>query len=90
MISLLDVVFPEANHLFSSPPRADGSEKWVDFVSAFRHCRCISELSSKHLTPWCRKHGYNFSGEKALGIHAKASSQVGVIPRGDTAKLLVK
>lgn len=94
LISLLDVVFPEANRLFSSPPRADGSEKWVDFVSAFWHCRCISELSLKVFTTkylkWCRKHGYNFSEEKALDIHAKASSHVGVIPRSDTAKLLVK
>lgn len=94
LISLLDVVFPEANRLFSSPPRADGSEKWVDFISAFWHCRCISELSLKAFTTkylkWCRKHGYNFSEEKALAIHTKASSQVGVIPRSDTAKLLVK
>ncbi len=94
LISLLDVVFPEANRLFSSPPQADGSEKWVDFVSAFWHCRCISELSLKVFATkylkWCRKHGYNFSEEKALDIHAKASSHVGVIPRSDTAKLLVK
>ena len=27
LISLLDVVFPEANRLFSSPPQADGREK---------------------------------------------------------------
>ena len=94
LISLLDVVFPEANRLFGSPSRVDGSEKWVDFISAFWHCRCISELSLKAFTTkylkWCRKHGYNFSEEKALEIHAKASSQVGVIPRNDTTKLLVK
>ena len=35
LISLLDSVFPEINRLFSSPARADGSEKWVDFVSFF-------------------------------------------------------
>ena len=87
-------MFPEANRLFGSPPRVDGSEKWVDCISAFWHCRCISELSLKAFTTkylkWCRKHGYNFSEEKALEIHAKASSQVGVIPRNDTTKLLVK
>ena len=64
------------------------------FISVFWHCRCISELSLKAFTTkylkWCRKHGYNFREEKALEIHAKASSQVGVIPRNDTAKLLVK
>ena len=31
LISLLDTTFPDANRLFTSPPRADGSEKWVDF-----------------------------------------------------------
>lgn len=29
LISLLDTAFPDANRLFSNPPRADGSEKWV-------------------------------------------------------------
>lgn len=29
LISLLDVTFPDANRLFSSPRRADGSEKWL-------------------------------------------------------------
>ena len=28
LISLLDTTFPDANRLFTSPPRADGSEKW--------------------------------------------------------------
>lgn len=42
LISLLDAVFPEVNRLFSSPPRTDGSEKWVGFVSAFWHCACVS------------------------------------------------
>ena len=35
LISLLDIAFPDANRLFTSPPRADGSKKWVDFVVAF-------------------------------------------------------
>ena len=37
LISLLDAVFPEVNCLFNSTPRDDGSEKWVDFVSALWH-----------------------------------------------------
>ena len=32
LISLTDKVFPGVNELFSSPDRADGSQKWVDFV----------------------------------------------------------
>ena len=44
LISLLDTAFPDANRLFTSPPRADGSEKWVDFVAAFWHCECVCGL----------------------------------------------
>ena len=47
LISLLDTVFPNANRLFSSPIRGDGSEKWVDFVAEFWHCRCVSEKSER-------------------------------------------
>ena len=47
LISLLDTVFPNVNRLFSSPIRGDGSEKWVDFVAEFWHCRCVSEKSER-------------------------------------------
>ena len=50
LISLLDSTYPNANRLFTSPPRADGSEKWVDFVMQFWHCKCVSELSAKAFT----------------------------------------
>lgn len=50
LISLLDQCFPEANRLFTSPPRADGSEKWVDFIAAFWHCECVCGLSEKAFT----------------------------------------
>ena len=50
LISLLDTVFPNANRLFSSPIRGDGSEKWVDFVAEFWHCRCVSEKSERAFT----------------------------------------
>ena len=72
LISLLDIAFPDANRLFSSPARADGSEKRVDFVAAFWHCDCVCELSEKAFAAkyqkWCKKHGYNFSQDKALDI----------------------
>ena len=94
LISLLDTVFPNVNRLFSSPIRGDGSEKWVDFVAEFWHCRCVSEKSQKAFTSkyqrWCRKHGYNFSEDKALDIYASACRHFGVIPKTDTAKLLVE
>ena len=94
LISLLDTVFPNANRLFTSPPRDDGSEKWVDFVATFWHCACVSELSQKIFTAkyqkWCRKHGYNFSEEKALSVYACACGHVSVMPKNNTTKLLVE
>lgn len=94
LISLLDAVFPEVNRLFNSSPRADGSEKWVDFVSIFWHCQCVSTLSLKSFSArylkWCRKHGYYFSQEKAFEIHSKAQSCISVMPRNETTKLLVQ
>ena len=94
LISLLDTVFPNVNRLFSSPIRGDGSEKWVDFVAEFWHCRCVSEKSQKAFTNkyqrWCRKHGYNFSEAKAHTIHAETCGHIDVIPKSETTKLLVE
>ena len=94
LISLLDTVFPNANRLFSSPIRGDGSEKWVDFVAEFWHCRCVSEKSQGAFTNnyqrWCRKHGYNFNEAKAHTIHTEASGHIGVMPKSETTKLLVE
>ncbi len=94
LISLLDTTFPDANRLFTSPPRTDGSEKWVDFVAAFWHCECVCGLSEKAFAAkyqkWCRKHGYHFSEDKALDIYASACGHFGVMPKTDTAKLLVE
>ena len=47
LISLLDIVFPNANRLFGSPARADGSEKWVDFIAEFWHYECVCKRSEK-------------------------------------------
>ena len=94
LISLLDTVFPNVNRLFSSPVRGDGSEKWVDFVAEFWHCRCVTEKSEKAFTNkyqrWCKTHGYNFSEAKAHTIHAKASGHIGIMPKSETTKLLVE
>ena len=94
LISLLDTAFPDVNRLFTSPPRPDGSEKWVDFVAAFWHCECVCDLSEKAFTTkyqkWCKKHGYYFSEDKALDIYASACGHFGVMPKTDTAKLLVE
>lgn len=94
LISLLDTAFPGANRLFSSPPRADGSEKGVDFVAAFWHCECVCGLSEKAFISkyqkWCKKCSYNFSEDKALDTYASACGHFSVMPKTDTAKLLVE
>lgn len=94
LISLLDTAFPNANRLFSSPLRADGSEKWVDFIATFWHCECISSLSEKAFITkyqkWCKKHGYHFSQDKASDIYTEACGHFSVMPKTDTAKLLVE
>ena len=64
LISLFDTAFLDTNRLLFSPARADGSEKWVDFVAAFPRCECVCGLSEKAFTAkyqeWCKNHGYNY------------------------------
>jgi transposase len=94
LISLLDITFPDANKLFSSPPRADGSEKWIDFVAQYWHCECVSEMSVRSFTKsyekWCRKHGYNFSEDKALEIYTSACGDICIMPKCENTKLMIK
>ena len=94
LVSLLDTTFPNVNRLFRSPARADGHEKWVDFVDEFWHCECILECSEKAFMTkyqrWCKKQGYNYREEKARSIYSEACGCVGVMPKSSTTKLLVK
>lgn len=94
LIAMLDMTFPGANRLFTSPARADGAEKWTDFVDSFWHCECVSGLSEKTFTDkyhkWCKKHGYNFCGAKASQIYSCSCSAVSVLPKIDSTKLLLK
>lgn len=94
LIALLDMTFPGVNRLFTSHARADGTEKWVDFVEHFWHCDCVSHLSEKAFTDkyhkWCKKHGYNFCSAKANQVYAWACSAVSVLPKIDSTKLLLE
>ena len=76
LISSLDLTFPDANKLFSSPAKNNGCEKWVDFIGDFWHSECVSSLSpdafSKKYLKWCQKHGYNFTRSKSDEIFACA------------------
>ena len=94
LIALLDVTFPDANRLFNSPRRADGSEKWLDFVETFWHCQCVCGLTTAAFTKkyqrWCKKHGYQFSEDKALDVYASACGHICVMPKTDVTEFMVK
>lgn len=93
LISLTDKTFPGVNELFSSPERADGHQKWVDFVMTFWHCDCICRVSEKAFTEryekWCRRKGYHFSAEKALDIYAGSCGHFTTLPKNNNTKLLI-
>ena len=93
LISLTDKVFPGVNELFSSPEKADGHRKWVDFVETFRHCDCISLVSEKafieRYRKWCKRKGYHFSVEKAFNLYASSCGNTVTLPKNDTTKRLI-
>lgn len=94
LISILDQTFPGANILFNTPARkADGHEKWIDFVLKFPHCECISRKTysafSKSYLSWCRKGRYNFSDSKAKEIYAFACNCTPSLADSAAARALV-
>ena len=94
LIALLEQSYPGANRYFDSPVRPDGSQKWVDFVDTFWHVDCVAKVSQsafmERYRKWCKCHGYNFSEQKAIEIHADARQKFPLVPKSDTCKLLVK
>ena len=93
LISLTDKTFPGVNELFSSPERADGHQKWVDFVMTFWHCDCICRVSEKAFTEryqkWCKRKGYHFSAEKAQDVYLGSCGHFTTLPKNDNTKLLI-
>ena len=94
LIALLEQSYPGANRYFDSPVRPDGSQKWVDFVDTFWHVDCVARVSQNAFVErywkWCKRHGYNFSEQKAIEIHTEARQKFPLVPKSDTCKLLVK
>ena len=92
-IALTDQTFPGINELFTSPPRKDGSQKWMDFAVRFWHCECVCGLTPKvfftQYRKWCQREGYHFSESKADDLYVSACGHVGVMPKTDSVKLLV-
>ena len=94
LIALLDQTYPGVNVLFGSPVREDGTQKWVDFAASFWHVDCVRNMSPAAFTEryrkWCKRHGYNFSSDRAAGIHAGAKDQIAVMPKDDLTKMLIR
>lgn len=94
LISLTDKVFPGVNEMFKSPERADGHQKWVDFITTFWHCECISRVSEEAFTErykkWCKRKGYNFSATKAADIYIDSLGHIVTLPKNDNTKLLIQ
>lgn len=93
LISLTDKTFPGVNELFSSPERADGRQKWVDFVASFWHCECVCHVSEKAFAEryqkWCKRKGYHFSAEKAAELYAASCGQITTLPKSGMTRLLI-
>lgn len=94
LISLLEQSFPGVRAWFKSPPRKDGSQKWLDFATTFWHADCVRSATLNAFTEryrkWCKRHGYNFSAAKAEQIHAEAREMITLVPKSDTTKLLIQ
>ena len=93
LISLADKTFPGVNELFTSPERADGHQKWVDFVMSFWHCECICRVGEKAFVAryqkWCKRKSYNFSAEKAADLYSDSCGHITTLPKNDNTKLLI-
>lgn len=93
LISILDQTFSGSNTLFTSPAKANGHEKWIDFTARFWHCDCVRKYSLNRFTElynnWCLKAGYNRSADKAAEIYELAKSQVPTLPCDDFTKQLL-
>ena len=94
LISLTDKVFPGVNEIFTSPERSDGHLKWVDFITTFWHCECISRVSENAFTEqyrkWCKRMGYKFSAAKASDIYIGSRGHIVTLPKNNNTKLLIQ
>ena len=94
LIALLDQTYPGVNALFDSPVREDGSQKWVDFATAFWHVDCVRNMSltafAERYRKWCKRHGYNFSQSKAVEVHAGAQDLIAMLPKDALTKTMVR
>lgn len=93
LISLLDLTYPGANDLFDSPVRADGSEKWVDYVHSFWHADCVRKIGLKAFTEryqnFCKHHGYIYQPDKPKQLFEAAKELVPSVPKDPVYKQMI-
>ena len=94
LINLIDQTYSNANTYFNSPPRSDGSQKWVDFVYTYWHVDCVRKMSLnsfvKHYQNWCKQKKYIFNKSKAEEIYTKATELVPVFPKNEITKRIIR
>lgn len=94
LIALLEQSFPGVRSHFSSPPRKNGTQKWVDFVMTFYHVDCVCGASLNAFTEryrkWCKRNAYDFNAAAAAEIHAASKKMVVLVPKTPLNKLLVQ
>ena len=93
LIALVDKCFPGVNKMFSNHAKADGSEKWVDFVEKFWHCDVVTAMSKAKFTTqynkWSTKHGYVPSDSKAADLYDFATQQIATLPPSEETRSLI-
>ena len=94
-VALIDQSFPGINKQFKSPQRdSDGHLKWVDFVTKFPHCECISKISRNVFKDkyrrWCIKNGYYYSDRKADEIYNYSQTLVPTLPNSTYIAVLIE
>jgi len=94
LIVLLDQSFPGVNTLFPPYPKANGHEKWVDFVARFWHRDCVSTMSrsafSESYRKWCKRTNCIWSADKANMVYDHACKQVVTLPKSNVTKIIIK
>lgn len=94
LIALLEQTFPGVRKCFDSPVRSDGSQKWVDFVITFWHADCVRKYSkeafAERYQKWCKRHGYLVRSNTVEKVYALAKNAVVLVPKSQTAKVIVQ
>lgn len=94
LIAIVDQSYPGANTFFDSPPRSDGHQKWVDFVTTFWHVDCVRSMSLasfiEHYQKWCKRQGYQFRKDKAVEIYIASKDLIALIPKDSLSKMLIQ